>query len=112
MVRRSLVLKLDRKERLPRRRADDRARSSGRAVAPVRPETSDNYDAGFRFTRGPLQASLTAFTLTLSEAIVSQTLILPQGAVGRPLGDQIIARQLPSGVVFVPIATAPVADPG
>ena len=86
---------------------DDRARSSGRAVAPLRPETSDNYDAGFRFTRGPVQASVTAFTLSLSEAIVSQTLILPQGAVGRPLGDQIIARQLPSGAVFVPIATAP-----
>ena len=77
-------------------RADDRARSSGRAVVPLRPETSDNYDAGFRFTRGPVHASLTAFTLTLSEAIVSQTLILPQGAVGRPLGDQIIASSFPA----------------
>jgi len=35
-------------------------------------------------------------------------LILPQGAVGQFLGDQPITRQLPTGAVFVPAATAAV----
>ncbi|HBY61896.1 MAG TPA: hypothetical protein DEH78_18915, partial [Solibacterales bacterium] len=89
-------------------RADDRAQNSGRPVAALRPETSDHYDAGFRFTGGPIAASLTGFTLRLDDPIVSQTLLLPQGATGLTLGDQIVSRQLPSGAVFVPIATNPV----
>ncbi|MDX2152816.1 MAG: TonB-dependent receptor [Bryobacteraceae bacterium] len=89
-------------------RADDRAQSSGRAVRALRSETSDNYDAGFRLTHSRFNLSLTGFTLRLNDPIVSQTLILPQGAVGRVLGDQVITRQLPSGAVFVPIATNPV----
>lgn len=40
--------------------------------------------------------------------MVSQTLILPQGAAGKPLGDQTISAQLPTGAVFVPAAVNPV----
>jgi outer membrane receptor protein involved in Fe transport len=89
-------------------RADDRAVSSGRAVAPVRPETSDNYEGGVSWRSKRLRAEVSGFWIHLNDTIVSQTLLLPQGAVGAPLGDQIITRQLPSGAVFVPAATSPV----
>jgi len=89
-------------------RADDRAVSTGNPVRPVHSEISDNYDAGVRLSHRSIQAALTGFLFTLNDPILSQTLILPQGAVGQPLGDQIITRQLPTGAVFVPAATAPV----
>ena len=40
--------------------------------------------------------------------LTKQALILPPGAVGLPLGGEIITSQLPSGVVFVDASTNPV----
>jgi hemoglobin/transferrin/lactoferrin receptor protein len=88
-------------------RADDQAVSSGRQVSSVRPETSDNYEAGFTVRNSRVRIEAGGFWMSLNDAIVSQTLILPQGAVGQPLGDQIITRQLASGAVYVPAATSP-----
>jgi outer membrane receptor protein involved in Fe transport len=88
--------------------ADDRAVSTGVAVERLRPEVSNNYEFGVRIRSSRVTARLTGFRLTLDNSIVSQTLILPQGAVGQALGEQTITRQLPSGVVFVPISTGPV----
>jgi outer membrane receptor protein involved in Fe transport len=89
-------------------RADDLAVDSGLAVERLRPEKTGNYDVGAQFRGGRVMFEGTAFWIRLNNAIVSQTLLLPQGAVGQALGDQIISRQLPSGAVFVPIATQPV----
>jgi hemoglobin/transferrin/lactoferrin receptor protein len=89
-------------------RADDRAVSSGNPVDRVRAETSDNYDFGVRVSARRVRAAATGFVIDLKNTIVSQTLILPSGVVGQPLGDQIITRQLATGAVFVPAATAPV----
>jgi hemoglobin/transferrin/lactoferrin receptor protein len=89
-------------------RADDRAISTGRPVQAVHSERSDNYDAGFRLSWRRFQAGLTGFSLRLADPILSQTLILPQGAVGQMLGNDVITRQLASGAVFVALATAPV----
>ena len=89
-------------------RADDLATDSGLAVERLRPEKSDNYEFGVQFRSGMVQVEGTAFWMRLNNTIVSQTLLLPQGAVGQPLGDQVITRQLASGAVFVPIATQPV----
>ncbi len=89
-------------------RADDRAVSSGRPVAPVRPETSDNFETGFTIRNSRLRLEAGGFCMALNDTIVSQTLILPPGAVGQPLGDQVITQQLASGAVFVPAATSPV----
>jgi hemoglobin/transferrin/lactoferrin receptor protein len=89
-------------------RADDRAVSTGQPLERARPETSDNYDFGVRLASGRVRASATVFVIDLGSTIVSQTLILPQGAVGQPLGDQIVTRQLATGAVFVPAATSPV----
>jgi outer membrane receptor protein involved in Fe transport len=88
--------------------ADANAKSTGVAVAPVRPETSDNFDGGFAVAAGNVHLEATAFYLRLGNTIVSQTLLLPPGAVGSPLGDQVISAQLPSGAVFVPISSNPV----
>lgn len=89
-------------------RADDQARSTGIAPQPLRPEVSDNFDAGVRIRRSKWQGDITAFWLNLRNTIISQTLILPPGVTGQNLGEQVISRQLPSGAIFVPLSTTPV----
>jgi hemoglobin/transferrin/lactoferrin receptor protein len=89
-------------------RADDQAMDSGLTVERLRPEKTDNYDIGMQLRTSRILADVTGFWIRLNNTIVSQTLILPQGATGQILGDQIISRQLASGAVFVPIATQPV----
>ncbi|MBX9604421.1 MAG: TonB-dependent receptor [Bryobacteraceae bacterium] len=89
-------------------RADELAVSSGRPVSRVRPERSGNYDFGFSLRAGRVRTETGGFWINLSDVIVSQTLILPPGAVGAPLGDQVITRQLPTGAVFVPLSPAAV----
>lgn len=93
-------------------RADDRAISTGAPVGRVRSERSDNFDLGFQFSSRRARFELTAFRIDLADAIVSQTLILPAGAVGQFLGDQMVTRQLASGAVFVPLSSAPVLTRG
>jgi hemoglobin/transferrin/lactoferrin receptor protein len=89
--------------------ADTSAVSTGIAVAPQGSETSNNFDLGFRYRRKRIDTDLTAFLIDINRAITKQALILPQGAVGRFLGDQPIVNQLANGVVFVPLAlTQPV----
>lgn len=89
-------------------RADDRAVSTGSPVERLRPETDDNIDYGIAWRGGRVRAELGGFYSRLGNSIVSQTLILPAGAVGMALGDQIVSRQLASGAVYVPAATNPV----
>lgn len=89
-------------------RADASAVSTGRPVVPVRAETSDNFDLGFLIRAGRVRAEFGGFYIRLNDTISSQTLLLPPGAAGQPLGDQIITRQLASGAVFVPLSNAPV----
>jgi outer membrane receptor protein involved in Fe transport len=89
-------------------RADDLAQPTGLRVERLRPESSDNYEAGVSFTHARVRASVTGFLIALGNTIVSQTLLLPQGSIGSYLGDQPIVRQLPTGAVFVPAASAPV----
>ncbi|MCX7603577.1 MAG: TonB-dependent receptor, partial [Bryobacteraceae bacterium] len=69
--------------------ASANAVSTGRPVEPLRPESGDSLDYGFTVRTDRLRAGVDAFWSKLSNAIVSQTLILPPGAVGLPLGDQI-----------------------
>ncbi|MEZ5306465.1 MAG: TonB-dependent receptor [Pyrinomonadaceae bacterium] len=88
--------------------ADSSAVDTGIAVSKQTPEYSDNFDIRGRFDDGRLRVSLGYFRLFLSDTIVKQALILPSGAVGQQLADQIITDQLPNGVVFVPLSSAPV----
>lgn len=89
-------------------RADDRAQPTGRPVERLRPEITNNYEAGATLQHRTVRAELSGFWTDLRNTIVSQTLLLPPGAAGQMLGDQIISRQLPSGAVFVPLSAGPV----
>jgi hemoglobin/transferrin/lactoferrin receptor protein len=82
--------------------------STGLPVAKQRSEFSNNFDASLRWTHKRFDTELTIFRLDLEDTITKQALILPTGAVGQFLGDQPIISQLPNGVVFVPLSTAPV----
>jgi outer membrane receptor protein involved in Fe transport len=80
----------------------------GHPVEQLVPETADNWEGGAAWQTARIRIEASAFYLRLRNTVVSQPLILPPGAVGQPLGDQIISAQLPSGAVFVPVATPPV----
>jgi hemoglobin/transferrin/lactoferrin receptor protein len=69
---------------------------------------SNNYELGLHLNSERITTDLTGFIIDIEDAITKQALILPQGAVGKFLGDQPIVRQLPNGVVFVPLSTSPV----
>ncbi len=88
--------------------ADDTAISTGVEVSPLRSETSNNYDLSLRYHTGRIDTELTGFIIDYGNTIVRQTLVLPQGAVGRFLGSQQIESQNASGAVFVPLSTSPV----
>jgi hemoglobin/transferrin/lactoferrin receptor protein len=88
--------------------ADATAVSSGIPVGPLRSEISDNVDVSIRFRNSRFEFDLTGFTVDYGDTIVRQTLILPQGAVGRQLGSQTITSQNANGAVFVPASTSPI----
>ena len=82
--------------------------STGRPVEKLRPETSLSWEAGFGYHGERLATEASVFLNTIRDNIVYQALILPQGAVGTALGDQIISSQGTTGVVYVPASSSPV----
>jgi hemoglobin/transferrin/lactoferrin receptor protein len=82
--------------------------STGVEVMPLSSETSNNYDLSLRLRKKHFDTELTAFIIDYADIIVRQTLILPPGATGLPLGSQIIERQNANGAVFVSLSTSPV----
>ncbi|MGH9936862.1 MAG: TonB-dependent receptor, partial [Blastocatellia bacterium] len=84
--------------------ADESAVSTGIPVMPLTSETSNNYDFSLRYRNNRIDTDLTGFVIDYNNTIVRQTLILPQGAVGKRLGGQVIERQNANGAVFVPLA--------
>ena len=88
--------------------ADANAVSSGVEVQPLRSEISKNYDFSLRVRKGRFDTEVGGFIIDYADAIVRQTLILPQGAVGLFLGSQRIESQNADGAVFVSLSTAPV----
>jgi len=88
--------------------ADEEAVSIGLPVEQLEPEKSINYELGLRYYKGRFDTDIAVFLNNIRDNIVKQSLILPQGAVGRRLGSETITSQLPSGVVFVDVASTPV----
>jgi outer membrane receptor protein involved in Fe transport len=88
--------------------AGTNAVSTGVQVAPLKSETSNNYDLSLRYGNKKLDANLTGFIIDYGNAIVRQALILPPGAVGSQFGSQTITSQTSGGAVFVPLSTSPV----
>ncbi|HQX56043.1 MAG TPA: TonB-dependent receptor [Pyrinomonadaceae bacterium] len=82
--------------------------STGIPVSKQRSETSQNFDFSVRYENRRFDTEFTAFVLDINSAITKQSLILPAGSVGQFLGSEPIISQLPSGVVFVGLSTAPV----
>jgi outer membrane receptor protein involved in Fe transport len=82
--------------------------STGLPVEQAGPETSMNYEGGVSYRNEHLSTSASFFANTIYDNIVYQALILPQGAVGTTLGDQVITAQGPNGVVYVPASSSPV----
>jgi outer membrane receptor protein involved in Fe transport len=88
--------------------ANDGAVSTGIAVEQLKPETSQTYEFGLRFHRDRIDTDFTFFLNDVNDNITKQALILPQGAVGTLLGDEIVIVQTPGGAVFVPASSSPV----
>lgn len=88
--------------------ASANAISTGLPVSRQRSEYSNTFDVGLRYSNKRFDTDFTVFYLQLKDTITKQALILPQGSVGRFLGDQAITSQRPNGTVFVSLSTAPV----
>jgi len=82
--------------------------SSGVPVARLKPETSWTYEGGVHLHRRRVDIDVNGFVNDIYDNIAIQALIMPQGAVGSRLGDQIITSQNSGGAVFVPASTNPV----
>jgi outer membrane receptor protein involved in Fe transport len=82
--------------------------SSGQPVEQEKPERSLSYEGAIRWRTSRFDTDLVAFVNNVDDNITKQTLILPQGAVGTTLGDEVITSQNANGAVFVPVATNPV----
>jgi outer membrane receptor protein involved in Fe transport len=85
--------------------ADATAVSTGDPVAVLDPETSLSYELTLRYRSGRFRAAITGFQTDVDANVAKQAVILPQGAVGTSLAGEPITRQLPSGVVFVAVAS-------
>jgi hemoglobin/transferrin/lactoferrin receptor protein len=89
--------------------ADATAVSIGEPVETLDPERSLTYEGSLRYVRNGFDTNLTVFVNDIDGNIQKQALVLPQGAVGTTLGDQVVVRQTAGGAVFVPAnATVPV----
>lgn len=76
--------------------------------AGLRPEFSENVDLGFRLRGKRLLWELTGFRAKISNLIVSQTLLLPQGAVGQIISGERVVNQRTDRAVFVAVSNSPV----
>lgn len=88
--------------------ADASSLTTGLPVAKQRSEITDNYDFSFRYGNKRFETEATVFLIDFRDSITKQTLILPAGATGKFLGDQVITSQNANGAVFVSLSTAPV----
>jgi hemoglobin/transferrin/lactoferrin receptor protein len=71
---------------------------------PLAPELSANVDLGFKLRGKGLVFELTGFRSEISQLVVSQTLLLPAGAVGQRVAGELITSQRPDGAVFVALS--------
>ena len=88
--------------------ADSNAVSTGVSVEQLKPETNQMYEIGARYQSDRFDTNFAFFINDIYDNITKQSLILPQGAVGLTLGDEVIVSQNPNGVVFVAASSSPV----
>lgn len=89
--------------------SDATAVSTGRKVAPLKPESLLNYEVGAKYQDKYLRASVTFFTGTINNFINQRSLILPQGAVGKTIaGLPIVAQNPVTGTIITAVDPRPV----
>ncbi len=88
--------------------ASANAITTGLPVARQKSEYTNTYDVSARYSNKRFDTDFTFFYSQLKDTITKQALILPQGSVGRLLGDQPIISQRTNGTVFVAASTNPV----
>jgi outer membrane receptor protein involved in Fe transport len=81
---------------------------SGRPLAQLESEVSNNYEVGFNVDLARVRFSATGYLIDLEDTLTKQPLILPQGAVGQLLGSEPIVAQSANGTVFVAASSSPV----
>lgn len=82
--------------------------STGEPVRQLGPETSLSWEVGVRLHRERFRTDLAVFLNDVRDNVQKQALILPPGAAGLALGDQVVVGQTPEGAVFVPASPNPV----
>ncbi len=93
--------------------AGENALSLGRAVAGLRAESLQNYEAGLTLRAGPVYSRVQAFHADLYDPIVRRTLLFPASAVPTSLAGLAVtpiaptAAQREQGVVAVATASDP-----
>jgi hemoglobin/transferrin/lactoferrin receptor protein len=88
--------------------ANASAVSTGVPVEQVRPETSLSYEGGLHYRQKSFSTDFFAFINDVYDNVAYQTLILPQGAVGKTIGDQVVTSQNANGAVYVAASSSPV----
>lgn len=88
--------------------AGSNAVTTGIPVEQLKPETSWTYEGGIHLHRSRIDIDVNGFVNDIKDNIAIQALILPPGAVGLQLGDQVVTSQNANGAIFVPASTAPV----
>jgi outer membrane receptor protein involved in Fe transport len=81
------------------------------AVGPVeemRSESSLAWDATIRYRQRRIRGEFSFFINNIHDNIQKVSLILPPGAVGTPIGGEVITQQNANGVVFVAASPNPV----
>lgn len=82
---------------------------AGADFQPLGPEKVYNLETGFKIKTGRFEGALKYFDSDIRGLIEREDLILPQGAVGRSVGGQIITRQNSNGASFTSLSgTRPV----
>jgi hemoglobin/transferrin/lactoferrin receptor protein len=77
------------------------ARSTGKPVRLIRPETMVNYETGFKIRNRRFYSTVSFFNANLNDFITKRTLILPPGATGKQLDGLPITGQTPNGVPLI-----------
>jgi outer membrane receptor protein involved in Fe transport len=82
---------------------------TGRPVSPLAPETLHAYEAGVKFQRGWLRASVNAFTMESFDSIQRRAVSFSQNVVGESIAGFTIVRQDANSLAYIAEDARPVA---
>lgn len=83
-------------------------RIGSRPLRQLKPEKNYTYDFGVKFRSSRGGATFAVFDSELSDLIERRVVLLPQGATGQRIGEQLIIRQDSTGAVYTALSNSPV----